>query len=443
MIDPCDLETRARAILEQNWDGFYTRPAAGLYPHQWSWDSAFIAIANAHIDVERAITEMKSLFKGQWANGLLPHIVYHKYSETYFPGPDFWRTDRCPHAPDEPKTSGIVQPPVHATAVLHILRCINDRDRAHTFARMMFPRLVAWHDYLYCKRDPEGDGLVCIRHPWESGQDNSPVWDAVLKRIQPKPEEIPSYRRKDTVFVSGDERPETSDYDRYVYLIKLFYDRNYDEAAICRDTPFRVQDVLFNTLLIKAEQDLAEIARYLHENPTKFENRAEWSARRMNEKLWDEKHGIYFDYDVVNQTILDVHVAAGFSPLYAGVPGREQANRIMDYLNSFAFCPIGENCYAVPSYDRAAPGYSPKKYWRGPIWMNINWLLYRGVRAYGYDAYADWIRRSMLELPARFGFYEYYDPDEGGGHGSKDFSWTAALVLDFIHEEQALPEGGC
>src|SRR3712207_6991915 len=46
-----------------------------------------------------------------------------------------------------------------------------------------FPRLAAWHEYLYRERDPEEEGLVYIRHPWESGMDNSPMWDEIMLRL--------------------------------------------------------------------------------------------------------------------------------------------------------------------------------------------------------------------------------------------------------------------
>jgi hypothetical protein len=57
-------------------------------------------------------------------------------------------------------------------------------------------------------------------------------------------------------------------YDRFAYLVKLFADRDYDEAKIRQDCPFLVQDVQFNALLCQAEKDLAQIARALSEDPS-------------------------------------------------------------------------------------------------------------------------------------------------------------------------------
>ena len=114
----------------------------------------------------------------------------------------------------------------------------------------MFPRLRDWHAYLFRERDPERSGLVYIRHPWESGMDNSPLWDASLQRIQPRPEEIPAYRRVDTTIVDAADRPTNVEYDRYMYLVKLFADREYDEARIFPDCPYLIQDVLVQHIAV-------------------------------------------------------------------------------------------------------------------------------------------------------------------------------------------------
>ena len=85
-------------------------------------------------------------------------------------------------------------------------------------------------------------------------------------------------------------------------------------------------------------------------------------------------------------------------------------SRVINRTHSF--CRLDEVCLEVPSYDKEKPGFSPNRYWREPIWVNINWLLYHGLRCYGLDDYA---RR---------------------GHGADRFSWTAALVLDLLYEEE-------
>ena len=89
-----EIAAGARRVLDENWLGASTLPSRTLYPHQWSWDSAFIAIGRSWYDEARAQQELRSLFRGQWADGRVPHIVFNPSvgEEAYFPGPAFWQS---------------------------------------------------------------------------------------------------------------------------------------------------------------------------------------------------------------------------------------------------------------------------------------------------------------------------------------------------------------
>ena len=167
---------RARATLRDNDRGGYCVPTAQLYPFQWNWDSAFTAMGWATFDEPRAWQENSSLLLGQWEEGLIPQIVFHQPSADYFPGPEVWQTRHTP------PTSGITQPPVLATAARRLFD--NARDRALAEARMaeIFPRLIRNHRWWEAARDPGHNGVVATLHPWETGMDNSPTWDAALAR---------------------------------------------------------------------------------------------------------------------------------------------------------------------------------------------------------------------------------------------------------------------
>ena len=435
-IDQPALVAAAKTVLDRNWIGSATSPSLGLYPHQWSWDSAFIAIGYAHYSQERAQSELLTLVDAQWENGMVPHIVFNSQSTGYFPGPEFWQTDRSPLAPTHVQTSGIIQPPNHAIAARHIYEHAADREQAQGFLEDLYPRLVAWHTYLYRERDPNQEGLVYIRHPWESGQDNSPSWDPALKAIDLTPGQVSPYVRADLEVVHSDDRPLEWAYDRYIYLVELFRHHRYEESSIRNESPFLMQDVLFNTLLVRANRDLAAIATVVGANPDDWERLADQTARALHAKTWQgDGHALYAAYDLVSEQPIYAHSAAGFTPLYAGIPGRGDAQRLVEHLDSRCFCELDASCYAVPSFDREQPAFDPKRYWRGPIWINMNWILYHGLLRYGFNEYAGKVRRAMLELPARSGFFEYFDPDTTRGHGSPDFSWTAALVIDLLAEE--------
>jgi hypothetical protein len=433
-----NLIKQAKKVLDKNWKGNFTIPAEGAYPHQWSWDSAFMAFGYSHYAQEKAEKELSRLFTGQWNNGMVPHIVYNESDEdtSYFPGPDFWETENVSQAPDEPKTSGICQPPLHATAVRYLLENAEDRDRAQGFTADLFPKLKAWHNFLYDVRDPDDEGLAYILHPWASGQDNAPNWDTVLNRIDLKDKDIPDYERQDQNGNSS-ERPSDKKYDLYVYLIGFFRRHNYDQKKIREaDCPFMVQDVMFNTLLCRAGQDMAQIAAWLGEDPAPFQKQSRKTAKAINEKLWDENHGIYIDYDLHADKPIPVHMLSGFIPYFADIPSPVRAKRMFNYLNTSSFSKLDESHLAVPSYDRQEPKYSSKKYWRGPIWLNLNWLLYKGLARYSYQPYDQKIKNTIIKLCKEQGFHEYYNPGSGKGEGADDFGWSAALLIDILESEK-------
>ena len=90
------LVRQARAVLDFNWTGEYTMPGPRLYPHQWSWDSAFIAIGYSHYDQERATRGLRHLFEAQWKNGLLPPTRFQPPHHELFSGTELLARQRKP-----------------------------------------------------------------------------------------------------------------------------------------------------------------------------------------------------------------------------------------------------------------------------------------------------------------------------------------------------------
>jgi mannosylglycerate hydrolase len=428
------LAGRAAEVLEANWRGASTVPSPALYPHQWSWDSACIAIGYSHLNQARAEQELRSLFAGQWRNGLLPHIVFAE-GQDYFPGPEFWRTELSPDAPRSPRTSGIVQPPVHATSAHQVYRLGRDRESAETFLAELLPKLEAWHDYLYRERDRDGDGLIEIWHPWESGMDNSPLWDAVFSRIELGAGDVPEYERVDRKFADPAGRPTDSEYDLYAYLVKLYRDRGYDGAAIAADCPFVVHDVLFNSLLVQSNRDLASLSEIAGADPQRHQQRAEATAAAIEQRLWNDDVGAYLDRDVRSSEWIDVRVGSSFAPLYAGAPASERTAFLVGRIHEFSV-PVEPRGRALPSLGTDDPSFEAIRYWRGPVWPIINWVAYRGLRRNGYDDPAAELRAGMLELVRREGFWEHYNPLTGNGQGGRQFAWTAGLMLDLLAAQE-------
>ena len=428
---------KAKQILDRNWMGSSTRPAPTLYPHQWNWDSGFIAIGRSHYDTPRAILEIETLFQAQWRNGMVPQIVFNSNAlGEYFPEPDFWQTERSPNAPPGKLTSGITMPPVLAVAVEKIYWNHKRPRTVLPFLERVYPKLLALHAYLYRERDPHDEGLVYIRHPWESGIDNSPTWDEPLRRIAVDRASLPAYERKDLEHgVDPKTRPTDADYDRYVYLVDLFRRCDYDEGRIRESCPFLIQDPLFNSVLCRANESLAEIAKLIGEPPDQPLSWVERTRTAIREKLWHSEHKFFDCYDLAADTPIEVDTSAGFLPLFAGAASKEQAEELYRRLDSTSFCALHQgNCFTVPNYDTQRESFDRANYWRGPVWININWMLAHGLRRYGYKLKADSLQKDLLQLPIRFGFHEYFDSFDGTGYGSDNFAWTAALFIDLVHE---------
>ena len=115
---------QAKSILVKNDVDGYTIPTHGLYPFQWNWDAAITALGWMKVDESRAWLEVEMLLKGQWDNGMVPHIVFHKPVDTYFPGPDVWGVkNKIP-------TTAISQPPVLVTGVKMMFEQAQDKALA-------------------------------------------------------------------------------------------------------------------------------------------------------------------------------------------------------------------------------------------------------------------------------------------------------------------------
>ena len=154
--------------------------------------------------------------------------------------------------------------------------------------------------------------------------DNSPLWDEALQRIRSERGRMPEYERVDVGVADAAERPSDAEYDRYVYLVGLFRELAY-RALASEAVPFALQPVLFNSLLVRSNEDLAEIARVLGSDAEPFEAWAQSTAAGL-ESLWDEEQARVRRLRRHRRRSASAsRTAAGLAPLYAGVPARERA----------------------------------------------------------------------------------------------------------------------
>ena len=412
------IDERARAILVENDRDGFTVPTSGLYPFQWNWDSCFVALGFAAFDQDRAWQEIETLFAAQWADGMVPHIVFHRDDPSYFPGPAVWATGRTP------ASSGITQPPIAASCVRLLLEQARDQTAAEVRARALLPKLLSWHRWFHTARDPAGSGLVTTIHPWETGMDNSPAWDEALSRVDVAPDLEP-YQRRDTGHVDAAQRPHKAEYDRYITLVQLFRRHGYAhgiEAA----SPFRVVDAGTNCILLRADRDLAWLAERLGEPGEEIPG---WIARAETafERLRHPNTGHLHSLDLVTGERAPTPTSAGFLALWAGLGDDALDARLEAWMAPTAF--------PVASVAADDPRFEARRYWRGPTWAMVNFMIADGLVRAGRADLASRIRATTRSLIERHGFFEYFDPLTGQGCGGDAFSWTAAMWLAWACRE--------
>lgn len=415
------LIENAIEILRENDRGTYTVPTKGLYPFQWNWDSCLTALGQRHFDEARAWTEIETLFAHQWPCGMVPHIVFHMHDDGYFPGPDVWATGR------PVPTSGITQPAVAGFALRRLFDLGTDRAAAETRARALLPQIAAWHRWFYATRDPAGEGLVAIIHPWEAGRDNSIDWDAPFDRVPT--EGIAPYTRRDTQHANPAHRPTKEQYDRYLWLVEHFRALDWDTAKLHDASPFQVVDPGFNAILIRSCADLADVAEALGDATLAAENRA-FAAQglRAMESLWSATHGQYLCKDRRAGTLIESASIGGLLAAFCAIPA-DRAAAIAQSIDAH------DTRFRVASHTPKDPRFDAKRYWRGPVWLVVNYMIADGLARAGQEAAATKITASSLDLIRESGFAEYYDPQTGEPLGGGRFTWTAAMVLEFLSME--------
>ncbi len=418
----------AQSILRSNDRGGYTIPTAGLYPFQWNWDASICALGWASFDVDRALREFEALFSAVWTTppqrGLLGSIVFHQHADTYFPGPDQWGTLGI----RTPASSSISQPPLHAT----LLRAVAQRAQGgegspqHTArVRALLSPLVAHHHWWYRDRDPEQTGLVINVHPWETGMDNSPAWDAALAQV---PAATRPYTRKDLGHIDPAMRPKQSDYDRYVTLMDMQRTSEFDSTRILQATPYAMNDIGIVSILHRATLDLIALCEAFDDTEAVPALRA--SVARTEAAiagLWSAPLQQFVSVDAKVHRRVDVPTHAGLLPLYGRLAG-PHASALLASIEAW----LTETPYAMPSTRSSHAAFEPKRYWRGPIWLHMNWMIAEGCQHYGRQDLHDRIHASTRQLIETEGYREYYDPLTGKGLGGTAFSWAAATALFWL-----------
>lgn len=212
-------------------------------------------------------------------------------------------------------------------------------------------------------------------------------------------------------------------------------DYGHDPLALGQAGYFLVETIDYNAIRAADLEALSEIAKELGkpEDAAHWQRRAQAVQRAVQTRLMEPApheleglEGIPIWADNVSQ----------FVALFGGCATEEQARKLVDRLQQPDYWTV----YPVPTTPTSAPEYSPEQYWRGNTWMPINYLVYLGLRRYGYEALASQLASRSLNLVRLSGYQEYFHPVTGQGLGAKSQSWSCVLV-DMMAEERGAHSG--
>ena len=432
-----DFEKRMKTVLDLNDRGTHTSPAK-LYPHQWFWDSAFIAIGLRHYNPERAAEELANLTRGQWANGMFPNMIFNS-SKAYRWEREAWRSWLSPYAPDTVATSGVTQPPMLADAVVKVGEKLSPEYRRE-FYHFMYEPLLRYHSWLYTERDPHGEGLALQIHPYEVGLDNTPPWVrqlyehsrpwwiALIEKLHAQ--KIVNWLRRDTRKVNPGQRISSLEALLLWDVVRRLRRKKYEIDLILHRSDFCTEDITFNSIMVRNNTQLEVIANSLRRKLPKDLLLKFAHSKEALEKLYDTPTGQYYSRDFITHKLILEPSIGTFMPLYAGSISQQRAGELVALMKNHRTYWLH---HPIPSVPLDSTFFDAKRYWQGPTWVNTNWLIIDGLKRYGFHEEAAELRERTLKMIDYAGPYEYFSAIDGQGLGAADFAWTAALAIDLSH----------
>ncbi len=418
-----EIREAVREILLENLrEGFsehfntpycYMQPSPTTYPYQYFWDTCLqVFILTALDEHDLAKRNMRSLFAMQHDDGFVGHMLFWSRVR-----PAKW-TDIFQSRPSRelfrPHMSALIQPPLVAQTVQRIYTGTGDR----AFLQEMLPKLKKYFDWLGKHRDLDGDGLISIITPFESGMDWKPTFDQVVGF----PPGVAN-RRLFWRVVGTDAR-------NFVH--------RYDIETLARKRYFLVKEVGFNTIYAQNLHALSQLCEELNDDDAqRYADLSTTVITSMIEAMYDEDEAAFYDVDASTRKKIRVLTPTIFFPLVI----RELPASITEALIHRHITRKGEfdTEFPIPSVARNDPSFNPYEseyLWRGPTWIFYNWFVYQCLFYRGFYDEAQMLEDTIRRLIQQSGFREYYNPFTGEGYGAKNFTWSG-LVVDMLNLNEA------
>ncbi len=350
-------------------------PSRYGYVAVWNWDSYFHAIALRHTAPALAREQIRILLDNQLPSGQIPDVV-HDHGV-------------LAETTDLPKSD-------HVRLAQHVGTATGTRPDTRPVP-VTKPPLTAWAVWKVHTADPD---LEFLREVYPKLVASQRWW---LRESDPDGDGLAEYLHP--------------------------YSSGLDDSPIWDYGP-RAEPPDLNSYLAHQCDVLGDIAEVLGLDGSPWRDEAARHTALMVAKRWDgERFGTLADGVTV-----PVRTPLELMPLFTGRLPAQIARQLADDLLSDSFW--GERPVPTVAFDD--PAFDPESMWRGPVWLNINYLLIDGLRRSGFVAEAAELRnRTLAMVRDGGGLYEYWNPLTGqrAGRATSGFSWSAALFLDLAFED--------
>jgi putative isomerase len=376
----------------------------------WAWDSWKQAVALAYFDTELAKSNVLAMFDYQFT----ARDSVRPQDEGNLPDAIFYNKDSARGGEGGNWNERNGKPPLATWAVWAIYQ--QSQDTA--FVELLYPKLVAYHNWWYRNRDHNGNGLAeygANVHPahikegkpdraaiieaaaWESGMDNAPRFDdggSVL---------VLENRNSEGLLLGYSLSQESVDLNAYLFAEKVLLAK-------------------MSAVLGRSEDSIV------------WSTQAEQLKLKIQTEMFDAQSGFFYDVrfdDTGREMMTEAGKGVeGWIPLWAGVASQAQANTLVEqHLTPKAFA----TKIPFPTVSADSPHFQAQRYWRGPVWLDQALFGLQGLQRYGFNTEAELLASKLVNngegILGMEPIRENYDPITGQGLHCNNFSWSASVLL--------------
>lgn len=376
----------------------------------WAWDSWKQAVALAYFDTELAKSNVLAMFDYQFT----ANDSVRPQDEGNLPDAIFYNKDSVRGGEGGNWNERNGKPPLAAWAVWAIYEQSQDKD----FVELLYPKLVAYHNWWYRNRDHNGNGLA------EYGANQHP---AHIKEGKPDRAAI----IEAAAWESGMDNAPRFDDDGSILVLE-----NRSGKGQLLGYSLSQESVDLNAYLFAEKVLLAKMAKVLgrSKESTTWSTQAGTLKLKIQTEMFDTQSGFFYDVRFSHSSremMIDAGKGVeGWIPLWAGVASPAQANILVErQLTDKTFA----TKIPFPTVSVDSPHFESQRYWRGPVWLDQALFGLQGLQHYGFDAEAELLATKLVNngegildmAPIR----ENYDPLTGQGLHCNNFSWSASVLL--------------